>query len=416
MVYSILYLFIGVIFIITDHQIYSPYLYNKPNEIHNKLIEDKLLSGQWKRKFSFILLYILSFFFVVFVSTFIKNRLGWGSSIFCFWELVIVLSIFRSTNKRICIRRIIAFVGISICGCTIGMALTSEKTIITISFICLTYLIIGILNEFANKSFFKRWHYRFAGTMHPNQQGLNCVILILTSLDYIYTYNLMLKEIAVFSLLIGSIMLLLTKSRSALFSCILGISCFFFFSFFNHFFLLIFYFLIIILTAFLIIRFCFYPYSQPTFLKWQIRVISLIPGRENKNLTTFTGRTQLWNLILLKTKKSRFFGVGFGSFWTKESFVHIRKNLGWRFSDCHSVYIETLIGTGFIGLFAHFLLLASGFALPFFSFAGHTSFFSAFFLVVISHGFFESSFISPNYFTFITYLLLGIEYAQFQVY
>ena len=73
-------------------------------------------------------------------------------------------------------------------------------------------------------------------------------------------------------------------------------------------------------------------------------------------LSTFTGRTIIWNFTLDAWQQNKLFGYGMG-LWNEEMFLqykHLIKE-GWVFSHAHSQYYQTLGETGIIGLILLFI-------------------------------------------------------------
>jgi O-antigen ligase len=129
--------------------------------------------------------------------------------------------------------------------------------------------------------------------------------------------------------------------------------------------------------------------------------------RKTGQLKTLTGRTVLWDEIRANCHGTYLLGLGYGAYWTSERFEATYKKTGWRFTDSHSAYLETMTGTGLMGVGLYFLLctlsLVSSTATP----ESYMGFRGAFFAAVMVHSFFESSFVLPNYFSFLFFLMVG---------
>ncbi len=81
-------------------------------------------------------------------------------------------------------------------------------------------------------------------------------------------------------------------------------------------------------------------------------VLATLPESFGKD-ATFTGRTELWNDLLLEVRKRFIVGHGFNSFWgiNNPNLYYIYQKYIWLPNQAHNGYLDILIDLGIIGLF-----------------------------------------------------------------
>jgi O-antigen ligase len=80
-----------------------------------------------------------------------------------------------------------------------------------------------------------------------------------------------------------------------------------------------------------------------------------VVGASGKDLT-FSGRSDLWEMIIAKIWERPLLGYGFYGFWTTSAASNLRATLNWA-SNAHNGFLELLLELGFLG----FLTFAAGF-------------------------------------------------------
>ncbi len=214
------------------------------------------------------------------------------------------------------------------------------------------YLVIGVLTELALGTF-RPWGsgYRFAGTVHPNEQGSLLTILFFGAYcqaRWSATHRgrwLMLT-------LIGLVFLVLTKSRTACASAIFSIA---------------------------VLECVMVPTKRSFFigacLAWTVcaavflisasgvdlvgqstQAAHLGRGAEAEGLN---GRIPLWEAVLPFARENLILGYGLDSFWTSENIEHIQHYVHWPARDAHSLYLNMILGLGVIGLSLFLLMIFS---------------------------------------------------------
>jgi O-antigen ligase len=68
------------------------------------------------------------------------------------------------------------------------------------------------------------------------------------------------------------------------------------------------------------------------------------------NTTSLTGRTSLWDELLLYLQDRLWLGYGFGAFWNTEFMARIWAVVPWQPPVAHDGFLDEALGTGLIGL------------------------------------------------------------------
>jgi len=128
-------------------------------------------------------------------------------------------------------------------------------------------------------------------------------------------------------------------------------------------------------------------------------------GRQDSDLATFQGRTELWQEVLVFARARPWFGYGYDVFWSRDRIEDFSRVFGWAPSNAHSLYLDMLLGIGGVGLAIFVCLLAAGIGRAS-SAAFHsrnvTDLFIATLLVFcVLHGFLETTLVGPSFLTFL---------------
>lgn len=329
----------------------------------------------------------------------INGILGWLVLFYLSWSFV---SILWASDPSLTFRRLV----ILVFSCLSVLAVVRRfrfEDLICFTFLSTSiYLLIGLAVEITHG----RFHpfsatYRFAGAFHPNYQGLNCTLLLLTAIFLAKT----VKRGALFyhaTALTGFIFLVLTKSRTSLGSAICA--------------LLLYWFLVLAasrkLLMVLVAGWCssliLLLYSD-TIISQNWQIISL--GREGADIKTFTGRIPLWEECLKYFIEQPLLGYGYQGFWTPKHVDAISYRIGWSPYAGHSVYIDLLLNLGIIGLLAYLLMqfVALGRAYCCFRKSANAgyAFIASLLSFYLLNGFLESTLLQPNQLNFLSLTTLA---------
>ena len=148
---------------------------------------------------------------------------------------------------------------------------------------------------------------------------------------------------------------------------------------------------------------------------------SLIPGLFSKN-PTLTGRTQLWDIVVVAIERRPLPGYGFGSFWQglQGDSLAVIQQVGWLVPTSHNGYLELLLAVGWIGaaLFLPLVLVAISRSLRYLSVEQTSArYFPATFLVFwIIYNFNESALLAQSGITYMLFIMictsLGVKLRQ----
>lgn len=234
--------------------------------------------------------------------------------------------------------------------------------------------------------------FRFAGTTHPNMQGVNSGLLSLAAL-YLALCERRHRYWFLLVAGIGLAFLLLTKSRTALSSTLLA-------------------------QIFLIAVFSG-PRQRAGLLTAAVFLGSLIAlwfGRDlvervldaallgrTYDAASLSGRVPLWRDLLEYFSQHPWLGVGYDGFWTPERIDAISESQSWPIASAHSAYLELALSVGVLGL--ALILLTVVATIPVLLRAnrlpahGGFAFLSAILVFCLVHGVLEASFMRPNLMT-----------------
>lgn len=277
----------------------------------------------------------------------INGFLGWLIIFFLSWSL---FSIVWSDDSFLTIRRVVVLIMLWTGAVGIAARFSFDDIISFAFFSSFLTLILGILCEI----FLGTLHpididYRFAGTFHPNSQGANCGILVISSFflartvkKHSYFYS--------FMTIIALIFLLLTKSRTAFASTIIASSAYF------------------ALTSSMsrkativcitVILVCLAYFAFGDYLIAHGKT-ALLLGRDDIHAASLNLRIPLWGECLDYIAQRPFLGYGFNTFWTPSRTVLFSAHQGQPIPHSHSGYIELALHIGIIGsgVFVSILLL-----------------------------------------------------------
>jgi len=214
------------------------------------------------------------------------------------------------------------------------------------------YLVIGVLAEIAH-GFYKPWSadYRFAGTRHPNDQAVQCAMLVL-ALGCRTWENRRRDWFLGCLLAVGMVSLILTKSRTGLACSMVALAVVF---------------LLrtrgtqrlfvasagIAVVSFTLIAYTFVSVSASE------RAGDLAAMGRGKDVNTLTGRIPLWKAILSDESEYFLIGKGYTSFWDEKTILKYSERFLWQIPHAHNAYLDQLLSVGIVGLSLYLALIST---------------------------------------------------------
>jgi len=270
----------------------------------------------------------------------IKGALAWSVLLYLGWAC---LSLAWTDDPGLTVRRLAVLALISVGVAGLLHQLTRQGIVALITFSSLSYLVIGFVNELAKGTFVPLASgYRFAGTLHPAEQGINCSFLILGAIcmaDCVRRHRRFFFGCAAF----GIVFLLLTRSRTA--AGTLLVAGFIYWNLGAY---------RVRLRALTLVGIAGFGLAVWLFLivnhvvpaPWTL----ILMGRTSATAGTLTGRIPLWEMLLQFAAQHPVLGYGYNSFMGPKHAAQIIAVIWWGFNSAHSAYIATLLDLGAIGL------------------------------------------------------------------
>lgn len=364
-------------------------------------LTDSLDQGNMPRRIAFLLLGVFS------VVNMLRPRLrrfriggllGWLILFFLGWTF---LSVAWSENPALTARRL-AVLGATCLGAFVASRRFSPRDAnLWVLLSTFLYLNLGIAAEIAFGTFSPlSAGYRFAGTLHPNEQGMNCALLLIAAVFILRegpSRRGLLYVVAAEAL----VFLVLTKSRT---SFVLALSapllCHFLASRFSRKGAAI---LVAVSAACLVVLLG--DLVLPTLQK------GILLGRGPEELDTLTGRVPIWEQALHYISKRFIEGYGYDSFWTFDHITDFWKRQRWAAPNAHSAYVECALGLGIVGLALFVLIIVIAIRRIVTTCKGSRNagfgFFGSVLIFAALDGLLESAFIQPSYISFVCALAVA---------
>ncbi len=320
-----------------------------------------------------------------------------------------VLSLSWSETPDLTLRRLSVFL-ILIIG-AVGVATLGTGTIRNIVvFLMLANLGVGFLNELRLGTFTPfSADYRFSGTVHPNLQASVMAQMAIAGLAGLLEPSGRRRPTPLALFLLGAAVVLMTQSRTSLI-CLSLTSLF-----------------MVVLwswrragAALLLVVALLGVTASVVMLSEAVSpqtsavsgvLSALEKPRDEGNIGSLTGRTDIWETCISLAMARPASGVGFESFWTPQRIMEISALHQWGINQAHSTYIEHLVSLGLIGLGLWVLVLGLGLGAAVRHYAAARSadalWMAGFIAFSVAHGFNESINIMPEFGGFVLILILS---------
>jgi len=206
----------------------------------------------------------------------------------------------------------------------------------------LTFLLAGIAAEIYYGTLFANAGHRFSGLLHMNRQGMNCGALTLAAV----ALSIMKKQrwylaVAAFAFC----MLLATKSRGGLVAVAAAGLFFWWMASSGRS-------RAAAVAAGAVLAGTAMVYAGLTGdmgVDWG-QLATMGRQEPGADATTLTGRIPIWMQVIGDIREKPLLGYGYGGFWTSKRVLYFSYIHNWAFSNAHSIYLESLLNLGFIGV------------------------------------------------------------------
>jgi exopolysaccharide production protein ExoQ len=278
----------------------------------------------------------------------INGILGW---ILLGFLLLAVLSLIWAEDRVLTLTRVAGLAIFCIAAVAMVRRFSLGEIISWIVFASGSYVVVGVLLEVL----FGNFHplasgYRFAGTLHPNTQGVNCGVLLLSGIAAadVEKQRRRLYWICAF---VGSAFLVLTASRTAFAAVLLALAVYLGVVSSIRTKMVMAYALAIIFCALgLVLGNAFLPDLKS----------AVMLGRDDAGDASLNGRAAVWEEIGHYVRQRPILGYGYGGFWTPAHIGEISEEEKWGIPDSHSTYLDYLLTLGAVGLIAYMFILFAG--------------------------------------------------------
>ena len=339
----LVFFLLAIFFFLSHHQFRFPFEegYVKSADF----LEETEMEGNPLRRISFLSLGLLGG-----IALLARGRghfrfgdpLGLAYILYALWALA---SVMWSPDVGMTVRRLAGFLISGVAALAMVCLLPARIVPRGILFISTLYLVIGLSVEIAAGVFHPfSPDYRFAGTVHPNMQGLNCALMFLAAVS-LSGGEERGKPLFLAAAAVSLVALILTGSRTSFFGVLFAQTAFFFlFSSRSRIFGWC------LGIAWIATGLLFFQgerilpiFSQAIFL-----------GRESGEIATLTGRTDIWDACLAYVVRHPLHGYGFQSFWNPAHIRELSAVVGTGINTAHSAYLDLTLSLGLVG-FASFV-------------------------------------------------------------
>jgi exopolysaccharide production protein ExoQ len=380
-------------FIPLDHALSAPQTWQRSSEIDFAGVRQQTLHGTKRRRVAFIALFVAFILVMLWLPLRVRLQLSPVVVATTAWVGWDTCSVLWSVNTPLSLRRLPSWLITAVVGFFAGAALGVKGCLMVIALVCAAYLVAGIANELLNGTRDPDAGYRFAGTLHPNGQALNCALLAFSSCWLGATESIP-SGIAVGGMIAGIGGLVLTSSRLAFWASE---------------------------TAALISIAMTPPGSNRTWpvgLAVGILVTGVVVRRllglkgfvlfgRTSYAGSLSGRTVLWRLALADVGSDWILGQGFGAFWDVRRLDLFREQAGMRVWNCHSTPVEIFVRSGAIGTVLFLATMVAAFVAALGLHGISSALLGSLLIFMFLEGLLESVFALPGYTSLFLFLLLG---------
>ena len=382
------FLFLSVAFFLCSHDPSGAQRtlddYNRPQDE----IVQGVASGSTVREAALLALGFASL--LSFISYSAPRRLRPASSaayVLCAFAAWAALSATWADDPAMTLKRLAAFAILCIVAISIVRMFSLRDIIMWTFFATACFLVMAVVLEILAGAFHPfAPGYRFAGTQHPNDEGIECGLLVLSGIaaskldrERRWLYRSFAAA--------GVVFLLLTGSRTSLIATFVAVSVYLMISSWKA------SRKIVLLCS--IVFTCLIVVSLGTGLMPVFTNALSMQRDDGASVESLAGRTQIWQDVTAYILRRPMIGHGYGGFWTPEHINAISDEENWGVPDSHSAYVDYLLTVGVVGLTLYLVCLTQGLwrslSLSRIAQSGDTPFLTGILIFGAIDGFFESS-------------------------
>jgi exopolysaccharide production protein ExoQ len=279
----------------------------------------------------------------------IQGILGWTILLYTGWA---ILSLTWAQDTSLTLRRLVVFVILCVAAVAIARRCSTKEIVFVTFFWSLIYLLVGVSAELILGNFHPvASGYRFAGTQHPNSEGVNCALLLLSGLaagDIERPRRAMFRACAA----LGLLCLILTGSRTAFAAAVAGLTVYWIMTSSRAA-------KMIAIPLALSALFCLLVISPGEGALTTLRSGFML-GRGDSNAESFNGRSEIWEKVEVYIRQRPIAGYGYGGFWTERHISDISAEQDWPVGSAHSAFRECMLSLGWVGLIAYIAAFGGG--------------------------------------------------------
>lgn len=338
----------------------------------------------------------------------IHGSFAWIVLSFAAWSF---LSLIWTDDLTLTFRRLVVFGTFGTAALAIVRRLSLRNIVFWTFFSTTLFLVVGVCTEVLLGTFHPFVSgYRFAGTLHPNVQGINCALLVLSGVagaDVEKQRRTIFRSCA----FLGIGFLILTGSRSAFVATLIALAAYLVAVAPN---------VSKIVTAYaLTIIFCLLLLFLGSAFTPDLKSAVML-GRDDSTVESLNGRSGIWKECAYYVAKYPVTGYGFGGFWNEAHIAAISSDTKWGVGGAHSAYVDCLLQLGLVGLIVYILTLVVGIKRAFrFYRLSHNpgfAFCGALLLFCLVSGSIESAVITPTLLMFLYMIAVTrLAFASFPI-
>lgn len=345
------FLFIAAVFFLMAHDFYHSRMGSEAYDLSKNQLVSRMIVGSLRRRIALLALGLFA------LGCLFRHRrtrlrlngpLTWTMFFFAGWSL---LSIVWAQDSALAMRRLGTFAILCLAAIAIARCCSFNQIVLLIFSWTLLFLLIGVSAEIALGTFRPfAAGYRFAGTLHPNHQGINCALLLISG---VATADIIKRRRMLFVIcaLLGLAFLILTESRTAFAAAMISLALYLTVTYPRK--------AKITLGLGLATSFCVFLLLTPDTPLSALQKVAYL-GREGISSQSFNGRNGIWEECRYYVGQHPLLGYGYGAFWTPDHITEVSDAVGWGVSEGHSAYLDCVLNLGFVGLVTYLLVLLLG--------------------------------------------------------